>query len=168
MEFLDSGDLRYYLNKQYHFNEDQTSKYFVNCRIHHSLHYGRIKLPAFKKCHPQRSETWKYYLWQEGILQGYRSWNCQILEVVECSLDQWDSWVHVAWSTHEEKSFIWRWLLCCWSYCIWVVCGKKTVFGKRSKGDQVTDASKISKDSTKLQEYFKRGHRLHKQGNFIS
>lgn len=27
MDFLDSGDLRYYLNKQYHFNEDQTSKF---------------------------------------------------------------------------------------------------------------------------------------------
>ena len=28
MDYLDSGDLRYYLNKQYHFNEDQTSTFF--------------------------------------------------------------------------------------------------------------------------------------------
>jgi len=29
MDYLDSGDLRYYLNKQYHFNEDQTSKSLI-------------------------------------------------------------------------------------------------------------------------------------------
>ncbi len=63
MDFLDSGDLRYYLNKQYHFNEEQTSTIFIYVqRIHRALHNGRIVLFAFEKHHSPGSETREYNL----------------------------------------------------------------------------------------------------------
>lgn len=41
MDYLQSGDLRYYLNKQYHFNEEQT-KFIIRC-IMEGLNYLHSK-----------------------------------------------------------------------------------------------------------------------------
>jgi len=58
MDYLDSGDLRYYLNKQYHFNEEQTSNnVFIQNRVHYSLHYGGVELLALEKYHSQGSQA---------------------------------------------------------------------------------------------------------------
>lgn len=41
IDYLEGGDLRYYINRHYNFSEEQISKRSYNCRVYNKMHYGR-------------------------------------------------------------------------------------------------------------------------------
>ena len=150
LDYLDGGDLRYYINRHYNFNEEQISTPSTSYRICHQVHHGRTPLSPWKQHHPSRHQTRKHHPRSEGLLQNHRHGSRQILENGKFTLNQWNTRLHGPWSPSQAKSLLLRRLLRRWSHCLWTSDGQKAIPRQRQKIYPRLNASQRSQNTQHL------------------
>ena len=139
MDYLDGGDLRYYINRNYSFSEEQTRTLSSISRVSNTMPRGRIEPSPSEEYHSPRHQAREHHTRSERICQDHWFGHCQVLEVVELTRDKWYSRLYGSRGSPQAKSFLLCWSICGWRDSLRTYCRQKALCGEGQEDDKGWD-----------------------------